>query len=77
MNKIFEELINAEFGYMMSNAFNANRFEYHAGKYMAYYDSMDGHCITPDISENIHYIRGYNDGIKLANGFNLKGGDNK
>lgn len=74
MVEIFEELINAEFGYMMSNAFNANRFEYHAGKYMAYYDLMNGHCITPNISENPNYIRGYNDGVKLVNVFNLIGG---
>lgn len=71
MNKIFEELIIAEFGYMMANAFNVNRFEYHAGKYMAYYDLMNGGCFYPDISENASYIRGYNDGVKLVNGFNL------
>ena len=73
MKEILNGLINSEFGYMIANAFNANRFEYHAGKYAAYYDLLQGHRFTPGNGENINYIRGYNDGVKLANGFNLKG----
>lgn len=73
MNEILNELINSEFGYMISNAFNANRFEYHAGKYAAYYDLLQGYCFTPGKGENINYIRGYKDGVKLISGFNSIG----
>ena len=75
MKEILNELINSEFGYMIANAFNANRFEYHAGKYAAYCDFLQGYSFTPSNGENINYIRGYNDGIKLVSGFNLKGSD--
>ena len=73
MKEILNDLINFEFGYMISNAFNENRFEYHAGKYIAYYDILNGTDLLPNKSENPNYIKGYNDAVKLINGFKLKG----
>ena len=73
MKEILNDLINSEFGHMISNSFNENRFEYHAGKYIAYYDLLHGYCMPPDKTENPNYIKGYNDAVKLINGFNLNG----